>query len=240
MQPIKLFCIPYSGGSADIYYKWKNSLDRNIELCPVEIAGRGRRMNEPFYESVDEAADDISNNILSKIDGNTCYAIWGHSMGSLLAYEAYFSLMEKCSKEPEHIFFSGRKAPHDETEKTEYYKLPDDEFMKIVFHYGGNTKDIMENQQLAKIFLPILRSDFKLAEIYEYKEKKRKVMCDISIINGKSDFSVMKADLDKWKDVAGKECNYYWMKGDHFYILDNISETVQQINQILIKDSLFV
>ena len=121
MKSIKLFCIPYSGGSADIYYKWKKELDSSIELCPIEIAGRGRRMNEPFYETVAEAAEDISSRILTQIDDDTQYAIFGHSMGALLAYETYFSLMEKCSKEPEHIFFSGRKAPQDENEKTEYY-----------------------------------------------------------------------------------------------------------------------
>jgi linear gramicidin dehydrogenase lgrE len=240
MKSIKLFCIPYSGGSANVYYKWKKELKSDIELCPIEIAGRGRRINEPFYETVDEAAEDISDHILKEINEDTNYAIWGHSMGALLAYESYFKLMEKCSKEPDHIFFSGRKAPQDEMNHTEYYKLPDDEFLKMVFVYGGNTREIIQNEELAKIFIPILRADFKIAETYTYKPRDKKVMCDITVVNGKSDFSVMEVELDKWSKVAGKKCYYHWISGNHFFITENSKETVQYLNQTLSSQKLFV
>lgn len=240
MKSVKLFCIPYSGGSANVYYKWKKELDSSIELCPIEIAGRGKRINEPFYETVDEAAEDISNLMLKEINEDTHYAILGHSMGALLAYESYFKLMEKCSKEPEHIFFSGRKAPQDEMDKTEYYKLPDDEFLKVVFAYGGNTREIMQNEDLFRIFVPILRADFKIAETYTYKPRDKKIMCDITVINGKNDFSVMEIDLDKWSKVAGKSCNYHWIRGNHFFITENAKETVQYLNRMLSTQELFV
>ena len=41
MSNISLYCLPYSGGSAAMYYKWRSVLSDNITLRPLEPAGRG-------------------------------------------------------------------------------------------------------------------------------------------------------------------------------------------------------
>ena len=43
MSNISLYCLPYSGGSAAMYYKWRSVLSDNITLRPLEPAGRGTR-----------------------------------------------------------------------------------------------------------------------------------------------------------------------------------------------------
>ena len=35
MSNIGLYCLPYSGGSTAIYYKWRNVLSDNISLKPL-------------------------------------------------------------------------------------------------------------------------------------------------------------------------------------------------------------
>ncbi|NYY76270.1 thioesterase [Escherichia coli] len=39
MSNISLYCLPYSGGSAAMYYKWRSVLSDNITLRPLEPAG---------------------------------------------------------------------------------------------------------------------------------------------------------------------------------------------------------
>lgn len=63
LMRIKLFCLPYGGGSAYSYLKWKSNLADLIELCPVELAGRGKRFHEPYYSNIDEAVDDVYKQI---------------------------------------------------------------------------------------------------------------------------------------------------------------------------------
>ena len=70
-----LFCIPYAGGSGSVYYRWRNFLDPSITLYPVELKGRGKRINNGFYENLKEAVDDIFNSIRDKINEND-YAIY--------------------------------------------------------------------------------------------------------------------------------------------------------------------
>lgn len=233
MKNTKLFCIPYSGGSSSVYYKWKRLLHPSITLCPLELAGRGRRMREPFYASVAQAADDISDMILSQLEQGEPYAIYGHSMGALLAYETYYSLKAKGIHDPEHIFFSGRKAPQDELEKSEYYKLPEEEFLNVVFHYGGNTREILQNRELLDLFVPILRADFKIAEIYEYNAHDDKIQCECTVVNGRSDRSISKQDITMWSELIDGYCQYRWISGEHFFISENTEATVKLINEVL-------
>ena len=41
MSNNSLYCLPYSGGSAAMYYKWRNVLSDNITLKPLEPVGKG-------------------------------------------------------------------------------------------------------------------------------------------------------------------------------------------------------
>lgn len=231
---MKLYCIPYSGGSASIYYKWRKTLNPQITLVPLEMAGRGSRMKEPFYDTIDDAAQDLSQMIVDDLQPGEEYAIFGHSMGSLVAFETYFALMEKMDVEPQHIFFSGRKAPQDEVMKTEFYKLPEEEFMEKVMQYGGNTAEIMGNDSLLKLFVPILRSDFRLAELYTFTPKERLIGCDYTVLSGTEDYSVQISELTLWSVFAAKHVNYACLPGSHFFITENVPMTTDLLNRTLL------
>jgi len=233
MKKVQLFCIPYSGGSANVFEKWLGLLKEEIQLCPIELAGKGKRIIENTYSSVEEAAVDIADNIMKKRDTSMDYAIWGHSLGALLAYEAYYCLIERTAKLPIKLFFSGRGAPHCRIGRTSYYLLPDDKFLEMLYDYGGNTKEIMEHEELRKLFFPILRSDFKLSETYVHKDKQNKIMCDVHIVNGDNDDSVANFNMEEWKDLSGKGFKESIVTGGHFFITENLADTAAIINNAL-------
>jgi len=109
-EKTKLFCIPYAGGSANLYNKWAQTLSKDIELVPLELAGRGTRISEGFYKNLEVAVDDIFNQIVDHIyDSN--YAFFGHSLGAFLVYELTQKIMSLNLPLPKHIFFSGRRSP---------------------------------------------------------------------------------------------------------------------------------
>lgn len=234
MKKILLFCIPFSGGSGAAYIKWKETLGNEIMLSPIELAGRGTRIKEPLYDSLTEAVKDIAANIISKLDEKTDYAIWGHSMGSLLAFETYYELKRQGVKLPMHMFFSGRKAPQDEGSKTAFYRLPEEAFLQVVYKYGGNTRELMKHEELRGLFLPIFRADFKIAETYEYIPKDSKIDCDITIVNGTDDDSIKMSDLTLWSEHAGKKIDFVSIEGGHFFITDNSAVTTGIINKALL------
>lgn len=228
-----LFCLPYAGASEAIYYSWKKYLNTNIELYPIELKGRGKRFNQAFYESLEEAVDDIFNKIKDKIV-DTDYTIYGHSMGSLLAFELYYKIISENLRKPKHIFFSGYKAPSILRKKENIYTLPNNDFMKKVIELGGTPEEIANNKELLELFLPIIRSDFRILEKYDYKEREEKIECDVSIMNGKQD-SINLEEILAWRNHVSKGFKVYNLEGNHFFINNNVENITNIINDTLVK-----
>ena len=230
MSNIKLFCIPHAGGSAAFYSKWKDYINPSIEICPIELAGRGKRFKEDFYDNIDEAVEDVYDIIKNDLDNN--YAFFGHSMGSLIAYELSHYIMKLKNKPPKHIFFSGRKAPNIIYENNSIHKLPGEELKRKVFEFSGTPKEVLDNSHMSNIFLKILRADFKICELYKYVKRDFKLDCNITILNGNKD-DIKINHIASWKQYTSKECYIYFFKGGHFYINDNIKSLAYIINSTL-------
>lgn len=228
-----LICIPYAGGSGTIYCKWKNHLYSSIELCPIELKGRGKRFKEKFYGSLKEAVKDIYIQIKDKIYDD--YAIYGHSLGGLLAYELYYKINEIGSKKPKHIFFSGCKAPNVIREKESIYNLSNYYFMNKIIEFGGVPEELLNNKKLLEVFIPILRNDFKIFETYDYIEKINKIECNISVLNGKQD-SINLEDKLAWNKLCSEKCRIYNLEGNHFFLNNNVENITCIINNTVIDD----
>lgn len=234
MKKIKLFCIPYAGGSSTIYSGWKRKLDSHIELRPIELAGRGRRYDEPFYESIEAAALDIYNYIKDEVT-EAPFAFYGHSMGSLLAFEVAHLQQERQGIIPRHIFFSGHRAPHMPRRDKITHMLPEEEFKQEILKLGGTPKDLLEEEELLELFLPLLRADFRIVENYAYGWADSKLSCDITVMNGKEDQLTL-SEITEWGVHTRKKCKFIMFEGGHFFIRGNSEEIIKIINYTLNTD----
>ena len=46
---VRLFCFPYAGASSIIFRTWAESLPKTVEVCSIELPGRGTQMKSaPF------------------------------------------------------------------------------------------------------------------------------------------------------------------------------------------------
>lgn len=232
MSVIKLYCLPYAGGTAMIYNSWKKYLSHSIELVPIELSGRGKRLNTKLYDDIKEAVDDIYNSVKSDI-GKYKYAFFGHSMGALLAHEVICKIKELDGINPVHAFFSGKLPPNMRDLDRTLHVLPDDEFLDEVIKLGGTEKEIFSDHKLKKIFLPILRSDFKLVENYSYIPRNYKFDFGITIFGGKADRAVKAEKLAGWQRFTNKNCYLYELEGDHFFIRNEVQKISSIINNTL-------
>src|SRR5215467_3967748 len=80
---LRLLCFPYAGGSSSSYRSWSAALPEGIEICPVELAGRGNRFQEAPCRDLGGLVRDLSNELRPLLD--IPFAIFGHSMGALLS-----------------------------------------------------------------------------------------------------------------------------------------------------------
>ncbi|NSB13071.1 thioesterase II family protein [Clostridium beijerinckii] len=229
-----LFCLSYAGGSSSIYKKWEKYLDPFIKLYPIELKGRGTRFSEICCDNLDSNVSDIINSIRFILSDNIEYAILGHSMGSLLAYEVYYKIASLGLPLPKHIFFSGYKPPHIPRNEERVYTLPDKGFLQKISEYGGTPPEILNNKELLEIFLPVLRNDFKSIDTYKYIERDSKINCDISVLSGDDD-DITADELVQWKYHTSKSCNIYIVEGNHFFINSNFIKVIPIVNKTLYK-----
>ncbi|MBF7155839.1 thioesterase II family protein [Bacillus albus] len=231
VSKIKLFCFHHAGGSSSAYYNWKDYLNKGIKIIPIELAGRGKRLKEPVYTSMEEAVLDIYDLMKPNLDGSP-FAMFGHSMGALLVYEMIQKIHDVKGISPIHAFFSGRLPVHT-IDQQKRYTLPDQELKKYIVDLGGIPLELQSYDEILDMFLPIIRADFKLVETYELKEKISPFTFNISILYGYDDKLVDNQRLIEWADYTSKQCYFYGYQGGHFFINDFTEEVVKVINKTL-------
>jgi surfactin synthase thioesterase subunit len=234
VKKIKLFCFPYAGGSSMIYNKWRLYLDQRIELIPVELAGRGKRMKEDFYLDTAQAIGDLFTIIRPHIR-NSKYAFFGHSMGTILAHELCHKLIEAGEKEPEHLFVSGRYPPSIHKIEDQLSSLSDNEFLQKIYEIGGTDKEILHNKELSDLFVPIIKADYRMVEEYEYVDKVKRYNSNLTAFTGSKDTDVTYDNMLEWKSHTSGSFEIFEFDGGHFFINVYTKEIVDIINSRLLN-----
>lgn len=229
---MKLFCFPYAGGSAVLYNRWKRYLDADIELRPIELAGRGMRLRDSLYKGGQEAVLDVLRIIKHELPTSE-YAFFGHSMGAMIAYELAHHINKQEINPPAHIFFSGRGAPHIKREGKIYHLMNEDEFKQSVLELGGTPREFFDHPELMEILLPVLKNDFKLSETEMYAGPIRRLPNAITVLLGKED-NLSDAQCVGWKEHTDHECHTHYFSGGHFFLHDHVEEIASIISKRLI------
>ncbi len=228
---IKLFCIPYAGGTSAFYTSWRPYLSPNLELIPIELAGKGKRLGEPLYPDMDTAVQDVFERIKGEIT-EAPYLIFGHSMGSKITYKVCQKLQRQGLPAPMHIFLSGSGAPHFKPEDEKVYHLMEDEtFRQEVINLGGTPREFFDHPELVEIFLPALKNDFAILETAVYEPTIAPIACDISALFGKED-ALTPEEREGWQHYSTQRCTFHYYEGGHFFLLDEAKAVIHLINLV--------
>ena len=216
-----------------IYAGWKSLLDPQIDLQLVELSGRGKRIHEPSYLNMEEAVDDLFSHVCNNL--NPPYAFFGHSMGSLISYELTQLIVRKGFPPPMHVFFSGRGAPNVQLDDEPAFHLMDDrQFSEELVKLGGTPPEFFSHPELAEVFVPILKNDFRIVETYEGTETINPLNMEISVFLGKQDDQSAE-QCDAWRNHSTELCRLYYFNGGHFFFNENSGQIIRIINSTLLQ-----
>ncbi|MCR8843302.1 alpha/beta fold hydrolase [Paenibacillus sp. SC116] len=232
VQPVKLFCLPYAGGSSAIYARWKKYIDAaKIELVPVELAGRGFRTGEPLCDDMDEVVEDVYHAVAGKV-GSGPFAFFGYSMGCLVALELAHRILERTGHMPLHMCMAAKKAPHLPGRSNPLHKLLPEQFEKEIIKLGGTPPELFQDTELVSLFVPMLRADLKAVETYQFQPKSNLLTCDFSVLGG-SDDNITLEELNGWKQYTEGTCAAHLYEGGHFFLNDHSEALVQHLQQTI-------
>jgi medium-chain acyl-[acyl-carrier-protein] hydrolase len=215
---IRLFCFPYAGGSAAIFRTWADVLPKFIEVCPVELPGRGARLREEPVADFSKLVHLTAAGLLSFL--NKPYVFFGHSLGALIAFELARYFRKQGLPEPVRLFASGHTAPDFPAVHAPIHHLPDPEFLAELRSLNGTPEAVLANRELMELLLPILRADFAINETYVC-EPDAPLNLPISVYGGLRDRDVTRESLEAWKKHTRAEFTLQMFNGDHFFLQNN-------------------
>ena len=212
---MRLFCFPYAGGAPHIFRDWPANLPSFIDVCAVQLPGRGNRLRERSYTSFKDLVPDAAIALRPFFDRP--FAFFGHSMGALAAFEVARVLRDSGSRQPEILFVSGSRAPQLPRKGMKTYDLPDDEFIEELRRLNGTPAEVLEHPELLQILLPLVRTDFAVTESYEYVEQPP-LNCPLVVFGGLADNEVRRERLEPWREQTTGPFKHVMFPGDHFYL----------------------
>lgn len=219
-QIIKLFTIPYSGGNAYSFSEFKKHLPNNIELRSLELPGRGKRIQEQTLNNIQDMTSDLFKQM--DLHYGERYAIYGHSLGALLAFTLCRLIESKGMNLPLALFVSGQLAP-SRIKPDHKYRLPDNEFIDMLRDMGGTPDELLMEDSFVKYFLPIIRKDFQSIAHYKYSGYETQLNIPIKVfIGNKEQISV--EDANAWQEESLFPISVFWFDGGHFFIFNNQKE----------------
>lgn len=212
----RLFCFPYAGGGASAFRLWPQHFAQNVEVLAVQLPGRESRLREKPLNTVGAMVDLLLPEIANKAD--IPFAIFGHSMGTLLAYELTVALEQSGGPAPFHLFVSGRRGPDEADPSTAMHPLHEEAFLDAMqLRYGGIPPAARNEPELMALLLPSLRADVHANETYR-SDDSRKVRCPVAVYGGSDDRHPTPSLLEGWQRVAEQPIRVRLFSGDHFYL----------------------
>ncbi len=231
---LRLYCFPYSGGNAVSYSPWQRELDPAIEVCAVQLPGRGARFREKPYSSFSTLIEALAE--LIRHQDNLPFAFFGHSLGAMMAFELARYCRQHGLPMPEHLFASGCNAPayRSKTKSKRLHELEDDALIDALKDFNGTPQEILENRELMNLVLPMIRADFALGADYKYQAGPP-LEIPITVLAGKQDKHVELKGVEAWRKETVKDCRIHWFEGDHFFINSERSAVLECLSADLQK-----
>lgn len=220
-----LVCFPHAGGSAAFYRPWRERLPARVELYAVQYPGRLDRINEPFLDRMGDLADAVTAAVAPLTDRPL--ALFGHSLGASVAYEVGRRLSPVAGRAPARLFVSGRAAPGRQRPRSTHL-ADDDVLWNELSRLGGARPEVIATPELREVYLPVLRSDYRLAETYR-PGPGPPLTCPVTALLGSHDSDVDETEIHQWEEFTSAGFELRVFPGDHFYLVERQPELIDEI-----------
>lgn len=210
---IALLCVPCGGASATMYASWRLRLPPWIQLLPVELPGRGARAAEPFSVDFDELVEQLCSEHAHAFDNP--YALFGHSMGGLLAYGMACRLQQLQKRAPLMLFASASPSPGGSD-----WRFPgrdtDTALLRDLRHYGGVPEDVYESPEMLRLAMDALAADYVICNSFQYRGAAQ-LRVPLRVFAGRDD-EIGLQQLATWRNETSASFALHWFAGGHFYL----------------------
>jgi pyochelin biosynthetic protein PchC len=225
----RLVCFPHVGGSAGYYHPLATALAPYAEVLAIQYPGRGDRWRERCVSTIPALADQAFAALRGQVEPP--FALFGHSMGALVAFEVAARFAQGAAAGPSWLFVSGRRAPS--VPRSEPVSLGDDAtLIAELRHLGGTAERLLEDEDMLAAILPVIRADYQAVQSYVPQPGAR-VSVPVTALVGDRDPLTSPAEARAW--AAHSSCRFECrvFRGGHFFLEEHRAEVAALMSRSL-------
>ncbi|WP_307826556.1 thioesterase II family protein [Streptomyces pactum] len=223
---LRLFCFPYAGGNAAAYRGLRAAAPTGLGVYPVELPGRGRRIREVPHTAMASLVASLADDLQGALDRP--YALLGHSLGGLIAYELAVELRERGAPPPAHLFLSAIAAPQWPRTGRPLHRAGEAEVRAALLAMGGTPPELLANEEIMALALPVLRADHSVLETYRYRPRPP-LPLPVTVFGGSADEVAPPEVLGGWREHSDRPVAIRLFPGGHFFLTTAPAEVMRGI-----------
>ena len=214
MTPLKLIALAHAGGSAAALVHLRQHLPSSIALRSVELPGHGARFSEPLIASRKRLIAQLAEELAAELHGP--YALFGHSLGGMLAFELAHALKARGCGSPRALCVAAAAAPCSQKRRRPEAWQSDAAIEEVLRNLGGTPPELFQHRELLDLFIPLVRADFQLCDDVP-EPTLPPLAARIHVYAGTQDELAPQA-LEGWRRATTRRSTLHWFEGDHFFV----------------------
>lgn len=223
LPTVSLLCLPCAGGSATMYLRWRRHLPAWLHLVPVELPGRGGRLDEPCAAAFDVLVARLCDERQVELAGP--YALFGHSMGGLLAHGIARRQQALGLRLPQALFVSASPAPACR-DPGRFAGRHDDAWLEgDLRRQGGTPDEVLADVELRRMTLDVLRADYGVCDSFSHRPQDPPLDVALHAFGGRDD-EIGAQRLAPWRDETRGPFALHWFSGGHFFIREHEAQVL--------------
>lgn len=224
MPPTVLVCLPFAGAGASFFRGWRSD---SLRVLPVQLAGREERFTETPGTDVARVVDDVLPRVLEGIEGAERVALFGHSMGAVLAFELARRIGAVDGVPLARLFVSGAPGPWSPRERRAT-GLDDEAFLAQIELFSGYSHPALEYPEMRALLLPTLRADVEMHENYR-PTAGDPLTAPITTMRGCADELVSAEQVAEWDRATTARVTDLEFAGGHMYLTGDADAVLEEI-----------
>jgi medium-chain acyl-[acyl-carrier-protein] hydrolase len=208
-------CFAHAGATEAAFASWPDLLGETIEVAAV------CRPPLAEYQTLIEVLTKAVSDYVSR-PPRLPHALFGHSLGSLLAFGVARQLRQRQLAQPCCLLCTSASAPQLPTAPWPYPPPQDwsiHELVRYLRDVGGTAEKVLCNPLSLQRLLPRLQKGLAARASFSYTYEPP-LAYPLAVFGGQQDASIPMVELAAWETQTSAHCSVYRFPGGHFFLHD--------------------
>ncbi|WLP56482.1 thioesterase II family protein [Agrobacterium fabrum] len=227
----RLICLPPAGAGPSLFRSWVQNSESIFDVVPVALPGREAHFTKPLPHDIQSLADHVANEITGLLQAP--YALFGYSMGAVVAYELLRHLSLRRLPLPDAFYILGSNSPDRVLEGREpIHSMTSEDFQQSLVEIGGTPDEILRDREAMALFEPVLRNDFRICETYEFTPPHLPVTFPVHVFVADADHLVSWNAAGAWENCIGQDITMHGIEGSHMLAPQAFAHFIGKLGQL--------